>query len=437
MSEELIDSAQKLGCSPSFVEFERLPLTFSQIALVAGMTITNPRHQTGPHYSSDTKTSLDFCVETGPEGTAILFNNHGGGTTGEVVLDAPKYRSKTRHIVNAMISFSPGDYRPIMRNRNATLFIGDMGTCLSSTDDNEMTEKYGVYALRRRGWSYNNRAGYDALGFRMQTTGGISIQYAWDKDEHVHGWRNENPSHHATKVIPFFGATKPTRIKPIFEAKFPLQTFKQMLNKAGRKSGAGGALYWAYNHQSKKFYSIGAYEDGTISKEGQNSQVPVWIDNSVEGIVGGTIPYRPFGETIVNRYKEASHAGVGIDDLGRQYICVYYPWGHIRYNHITFNHSVINSDEGQLEGGPLKVTEGEKPPFFENFDLTFEYSPYTDEEERYLSKWYETFIALQEVKVSMPLLPKKGEILNWYLAYCQHGTDVSDEDELLARKILS
>ena len=34
------------------------------------------------------------------------------------------------------------------------------------------------------------------------------------------------------------------------------------------------------------------------------------------------------------------------------------------------------------------VTEDEKPPFFENFDLTFEYSPYTSEEESFLSKWY-------------------------------------------------
>lgn len=435
MSEALTETAQKLGCSPTFVEFKQLPLTFSQIALVAGMTITNPAHQTGPHYDSQQRNNFDFCVETGPEGTAILFNNHEGGTTGEVVFDAPKYRSKTRHIINADIRFSPGDFRPTKRNRHATLFIGDMGMCLSTTDDVEMTEKYGVMAIRRRQWSYNNRAGYDALGFRMELTGGIGIQYAWDKEEHVYGWSNHT-GHSSTKVIPFFGTTHPTRIKPVFEAKFPLQTIKQMLNKAGRKSGAGGALYWAYNHKTKKFYSIGAYQDGTVSKEGQNSQVPVWIDNSVEGVIGGTIPYRPFGETIVNRYKEATHAGVGIDDYGRQYVCIYYPWGYIRYNHVTFSHAVIESDEGRLVGGPLKVTEGEKPPFFENFDLTFEYSPYTDEEELFLSKWYEVFSSLQETRVSMPLLPKKGEILNWYLAYCQHG-DVTDKDEMLARKILS
>ena len=436
MSDELIETAQRLGCSPTFVEFKQLPLTFSQIALVAGMTITDQRKQTGPNYDSQDRSEFDFCVETGPEGTAILFNNHEGGTTGEIVFDAPKYRSKTRHIINANIQFSPGDFRPTKRNRHANLFIGDMGMCLSTTDDAEMTEKYGVMAIRRRQWSYNNRGNFDSFGFRIETTGGISIQYAWSKDEHVYGW-NDGVSHRMTKVIPFFGTDAPTRIKPVFEAKFSWSVFKQMLNRAGRAKDKGGALYWAYNPETRKLYSIGAYQDGTISKEGQCHQVPVWTNNSVEGLVAGTIPYRPFGEAIVNRYKDASHAGVGMDALGRQYICVYYPWGYIRYNHITFMHHVIDNDEGQLNGGPLMVTEDEKPPFFENFDLTFEYSPYTSEEESFLSKWYGAFIALQERRVSRPLLPKKGEILSWWVTYCQYGDDITDEDEKLARKILS
>ena len=88
-------------------------------------------------------------------------------------------------------------------------------------------------------------------------------------------------------------------------------------------------------------------------------------------------------------------------------------------------HNVIDNDEGQLDGGPLMVTEDEKPPFFENFDLTFEYSPYTDEEESFLSKWYGAFIALQERRVSRPLLPKKGEILSWWVTYCQYGDDIT------------
>ena len=437
MSEELVESAQRLGCSPVFVEFKQLPITYSQIVLAAGLTITEQSKQTGPNYDYNDRNEYDLCVETGPDGTAILFNYEKGGTTAEVVFDAPKYRSKSRHIINANITFSPGDYRPPKRNRHANLFIGDMGMMLSTTDDAEMTEKYGVMALRNRRWSYNNRSNYESLGFQMETTGGLSIQYGWSKDEHVYGWSDSNKRHSTTTVIPFFGTEKPTRVEPVFEATFTWDAFKTILNRAGRAKDRGGALYWAYNPETKKFYSIGAYSDGTVSKEGQNHQVPVWSSKAVTGLVAGTIPYRPFGEAVVNRYKDCTRAGVGIDALGRQYICLYYPWGHIRYNHITFMHHVIDSDEGQLEGGPLKVIEGEKPPFFENFDLTFEYSPYNEEEERFLSKWYETFTSLQERRVSRPQLPTKGEILSWWLAYCQHGEDITDEDELLARKILS
>lgn len=436
MSEELTTTAQAVGCSPTFVEFERLPLTFSQVVLVAGLVITDPQNQTGPHYDAQQRSTFDLSVETGENGTAIIFNNPAGGTTGEIVLDQPKYRSKSRHIINALISLSPGDFRPVARNRHATLYIGDMGMQLSTTDDSEMLQKYGVSALRRRRWNYNNRSNFNTLGYSVQTTGGISISYSWNKDEHVYGWNTTNVGHKQTAVIPFFGTAKPTRIKPVFEAKFPYESFKKMLNRAGRKKDAGGALYWSFNPKTKKMYTIGAHADGTVSKEGKNYSVPVWTDSSVTGLVSGTIPYRPFGDSIVNRYKQATHAGVGIDTYGRQYICIYYPWGYIRYNHITFQHGLIEDDRTH-DGGNAKTSEQkERPPFFENFDLTFEYSPYNTEEEQYLSKWYSIFNDNQEEQLSRPKLPKKGEILNWWICFCQYG-EVTDEDELLARKILS
>ena len=435
MSEELTTTAQAVGCSPTFVEFERLPLTFSQVVLVGGLIITRPSYQTGPHYDSQQRSTFDLCVETGESGTAIIFNNPEGGTTGEIVLDAPKYRRKSRHIINALIQFSPGDFRPTARNRHATLYIGDMGMQLSTTDDSEMLQKYGVMALRRRRWSYNNRSNFATLGYTVQTTGGISIQYSWNKDEHVYGWNKSDP-HASTSVIPFFGTEKPTRIKSVFEAKFPYEAFKKMLNQAGRKKDAGGALYWSYNPVTKKMYTVGAHADGTISKEGRNHSVPVWTDSSVTELVAGTIPYRPFGDAIVNRFKNATHAGVGMDTHGRQYMCVYYPWGHIRYNHITFQCGVIDDDRAH-EGGSSKATEQKEiPPYFENFDLTFEYSPYNAGEEVYLSKWYSTFNEQQEEQLSRPKLPTKGEILTWWICFCQYG-EVTDEDELLARKILS
>ena len=92
--------------------------------------------------------------------------------------------------------------------------------------------------------------------------------------------------------------------------------------------------------------------------------------------------------------------------------CTFRPtmtWGYIRYNHISFGHGLIH--RAIAEGGNAKVTDGEKPSFFENFDLDLEYSPYNEEEENFLNKWYKSYIMQQESQVSRPILPKKGEIL--------------------------
>ena len=92
----------------------------------------------------------------------------------------PKFRRNSRHIINASIQFSAGDFRPTARNRHATLYIGDMGMQLSTTDDSEMHQKYGVRALNRRRWGFNNRS-HCTMGYSVQTTGGIAIQYSWNK----------------------------------------------------------------------------------------------------------------------------------------------------------------------------------------------------------------------------------------------------------------
>ena len=432
-TQELTETAQKIGCSPLFVEFERLPLTFSQITLIAGLTITNENHQTGPHYASHSRNNYDMCVETGPEGTIISFNYPDGGSSGEVVFDAPIYRSKTRHIINAYITLSPGDFQNPQEGRYANLYIGDMGMLLSSTDDGEMTEKYGVHAMQRRRWSYNNRSGFNSLGYQISTTGGIEVRYTWSKDEHVYGFAN---GHNTSSVIPFFGSSHPIRIKPKFEAKIAYADFKRMLNQSGRKKNSGGALYWAYSVEKQRFYAVGAHSNGKISKEGRNYPAECWSDNSiVTELIAGTVPYRPFGEAVVNRYKDATHAGVGIDAIGRQYLVLYYPWGHLRFNHITFAHAII-TDEETIPASGSKVTEGASPPYLANFDLTFEYSPYNEGEEKFLNKWYLQYKIENSIGLSRPILPTKGEILAWWICYCQHG-EITDNDEILARKILS
>ena len=100
-----------------------------------------------------------------------------------------------------------------------------------------------------------------------------------------------------------------------------------MLNRAGRKKDSGVLYIGATTLKTKKLYTIGAYADGKVSKEGRNHSAPVWVTPDVTELLSGTIPYRPFGDAIVNRYKTATHAGFGIDEHGRQFMCIYYPWG--------------------------------------------------------------------------------------------------------------
>jgi hypothetical protein len=434
MSNKFTEVAQEIGCCPIYIDFERLPVTFSQIALLAGLTITEPSRQTGPNYDSHINEEYDLCVESGPEGTIITFNNLRDKGTAEIVFDSPIYRTNSRHIINSQISFSPGDYRPPANNRHATLSLGDMGLLLSSTDDDEMHEKYGVMAMRRRQWGYNNRGNHSSLGFRRRATGGIEIQYQWSKNSHVHGWQDR---YNETTTIPFFGIDSANRIKPVFEATMPWNDFKKMLNKAGRAKDSGGALYWAYTPETNKFYTLGLHEDGNISKEGRNCSASVWIDSSIQERVSGTLPYRPWGEAVVNRYKDADRAGVGVDDLGRQYVCIYYSWGHIRYNYVTFSHALIGPNSELPDSGSRTTRQETEPPYFSNFNLTFEYSPYDDDEDQFLNKWYNVFLTTQEAKVSRPKVPKRGEILQWWTVFCQYADEITDQDEILARKILS
>jgi len=434
MSNQFTKVAQEIGCSPLYIEFERLPVTFSQIALLAGLTITRPEQQTGPNYDGHTVNDYDLCVETGPEGTVITFNHTQSFGTAEIVFDAPIYRKNSRHIIHTLISFSPGDFRPTKDGRHATLALGDMGLLISSTDDDEMQEKYGVMAMRRNQWGYNNRGNQGSLGFRRRTTGGIDVQYQWNKDSHVFGWQDR---FNTTTTIPSFGIENPVRIKPTFEATMPWNDFKKMLNKAGRAKDSGGALYWAYTPDTRRFYTLGLHEDGTVSKEGRNSAAEVWVDSAIQKRVSGTLPYRPWGEAVVNRYKNADRAGVGIDEEGRQYVCIYYSWGHIRYNYVSFSHARIGPGSELPEGGTRTTRRETEPSYFTNFDLTFEYSPYDEDEEFFLNKWYNVFLSTQEAKVSRPKVPKRGEILQWWTVFCQYADEITDQDEILARKILS
>ena len=42
---------------------------------------------------------------------------------------------------------------------------------------------------------------------------------------------------------------------------------------------------------------------------------------------------------------------------GRQYVCIYYSWGHIRYNYVSFSHARIGPGS-ELPEGELEQLDG-------------------------------------------------------------------------------
>ena len=88
MADELINTAQRLGCSPAFVEFKQLPVTFRKLLLP--LVWLSPTRQDKLVLTTATDRNVfDLSVETGPEGTAIMFYYPEGGTNAEIIFDAP------------------------------------------------------------------------------------------------------------------------------------------------------------------------------------------------------------------------------------------------------------------------------------------------------------------------------------------------------------
>ena len=102
-----IDNAKKLAASLHHHTCE-LPLTFSQIILLRGLSITDVNRQTGPHYGSPSACTM--YAEAGPEGTVIQFCDSRGSAPAEVGFTGSAYRSESRHVMNAVLSLSSGEF---------------------------------------------------------------------------------------------------------------------------------------------------------------------------------------------------------------------------------------------------------------------------------------------------------------------------------------
>jgi len=428
MSNDSLKAARKIGCSPLSVD-HILPLTYSQIILLSGYIITNPRYQTGPHYDPQRGLDTSFYSEAGPDGIVISFTNPLGGTSAEIGFVTPTFRSASRHVYHAHLRLSPGDFVTPTSKMKATLSINDAGFRLTSNTESELTKKYGQRQYNR--WGYNP-GGKNSLGYNATTTSGITLDYQWEKGSHIHGWslgRNTD-----TTVVSCFGLNTPPRILPAMEATFSYDTFKTMLNKSGRSVGSEGALYWAIDPVNDRVYVEGCRGDGEPSLEGAFVRAQLWKHNGASAFFASTIPYRPFGEGVVNRYKTAKRAGFGVDTYGRPYIVLYWDWGYVRFNYIALKHPILTEDLVP-ETGTKSTIKRQTPIFVESWALNFEYNPYDDAQEELLAKWYRVWQEQTSVTITRPTLPKKTEILSWWIAFCQDG-EVTEQDELASHRLL-
>ena len=433
-SEGYIDNARARGCSLHHHSCE-LPLTFSQIVLLRGYSITQLNSQTGPNYETHHGRTAHLYVEAGPDGTVIQFCDAVGNAPGEVGFTAPAYRSESRHIMNAAFHFSAGDYAaPVVgRNCNATMTIGDAGFELMPGDESEIQRKYGYGHYRRTRWGHQgNQAAFNSIGYTVNVHAGIQIALSHTKGHPVHGW---NQNRNTTLVVPFFGsAPSSPRIVPAAEVIFSYDQFKTMLNKSGRKSESRGALYWSIDPSSGRVYVSGYYKDGTESLPGSYVRGNLWLANKSIEYFSSAIPYRPFGEGVVNRYKTATHGGFGFDIYGRPYVVLRWPWGYVRYCYVPMEHGGVPK-EALPTGGQKCPDASERPPYVDSWELNFEVAPYDPVQRDIIERWYRAFQLVNGVRAIMPEVPKKDEVYRWFIAFCQNG-DVTEEDELLAHTIL-
>ena len=198
------------------------------------------------------------------------------------------------------------------------------------------------------------------------------------------------------------------RVVPAAEVVFSYDQFKKMLNQSGRKADSGGALYWSIDSSTERVYTCGYYRDGTESMAGSYVRGSLWLGNRDIQYYSSAIPYRPFGDAVVNRYKSATHGGFGFDIYGRPYIVLRWPWGYIRYCYVPLGHGGMPQDS-MPETGQKCPSAKEVPPYVESWELNFDVAPYDPSQRDIIERWYRIYQKVNEVNAIMPDVPKKDK----------------------------
>jgi len=428
LSDEMKKRIAEMGCSASYFH-SQLPLTFSQIMLLRGLAYTSVNEQTGPHYEN-TASLARVTVEVGPEGTRISFLDMNGYGAGEVAFTAVGYRSQTRHFFEFTGRPSPGDFTTVRPGHEAILEVSDAGISLIGAEG-DTNRKYNSRSF------YYNRflagrgdRGNDSFGYNSYGPGLMGFGYIYSTD-HVYGW---NPSMKKSSVTPFFRGLQQPRIEPQIEAMIGYDNLKKAVFSAGGKNGSEGALYWGIDADTNRIYTTG------YTKGGENSGEPkLWRGTiytaGAQRFGAATIPYRPFGDAIRNRFKSASDAGFGIDKYGRPYVVLKWEWGYARYTTVSFNHGIMRRN--MLPDKGSKATKTDSTEFIPAWELSFELDPLNEHDREIVKTWYTTWQQANGVTAQMPRVPRKGELYEWWMSYvCNADVDITEEEAILAQQLL-
>lgn len=427
LSKEMDSNITEMGCSRAS-HCVRLPLTFSQIMLLRGLAYTDVHQQTGPHYEARGKVTV--TVEAGPEGTRISFLDSKGGGAGEITFTEVGYRSTTRHFIEFNGDISPGDFTTVRTGHEATLEISDAGFRLIG-HDGDVSGKYNARThYYQRDYYGTSDRGNQALGFTHYGPGQMQLGFTY-RENHIYGW---NDGMNRTTVIPFFGGNAQPRIEPQIEAMIGYDNLKKAVYAAGGRTESEGALYWGIDADTNRIYTTGYTKDGTNSSAPKLWRGTIYTAGA-QRFGAATIPYRPFGDAIRNRYKSASDAGFGIDKYGRPYVVIKWEWGYARYTTVSFNHGIMRRD--MLPDKGSKATKADSSDFIPSWELSFELDPLSEHDREIVKKWYSTWQRAENVTVQMPRVPRKGELYTWWMSHvCNADKDITEEEAILAQALL-
>lgn len=432
LSKEINEIISNIGCSRAGFRVT-LPLTYSQIMLLRGLAFTSVSSQTGPNYEG-TANHCTLTVETGPEGTVLSFLNHDGKGAGEIGLTDVKYRSDTRHFLQATSSFNAGDFTTVKRGHEATLEITDAGFSLIGHDD-DVNRKYSArthgYYGNYHNYGHNARTrGNQRLGYTLNGPGHTSIIQAYGQD-HIYNWSDTMID---TFVTPFFGEPHQPRIQPQIEAMIGYDNLKKSIFAAGGRANSDGALYWGIDADAGRIYTTG------YNGSGENTGAPKLHRGTIYAtganrFGSATIPYRPFGDAVRNRFRDGTDGGFGLDIYGRPYIVVRWSWGYVRYTTVGFRHGVMRRESIPTQGS--KATKTDSTEYVPSWELNFELDPLSEYDRATVKRWYETWQRVNSTTTQMPRVPKKGELYSWWMAHiCNSDDDISNEEAVLAQSLL-